>query len=78
VSKLFYAMLTPYLWRQKGWNPVLLDTRMKYDTKCESQTIADDNGKACVNGKKYFFSAQMEKLSPAVLAAAYSGGCQDV
>ncbi|PNY27079.1 Killer toxin subunits alpha/beta [Tolypocladium capitatum] len=55
LTKLFYAMLIPFLWRQKGWNPVLVDT----GTDCNSKEKVDllpnqDDGKVCVSGRRYY------------------------
>lgn len=54
VMKIFYAMLIPYLWRQKGWSPVLVDTDSNCDSTDAVDHLPDENSKVCVDGKRYY------------------------
>ncbi|KND87760.1 Killer toxin subunits alpha/beta [Tolypocladium ophioglossoides CBS 100239] len=53
MSKMFYAMLIPILWRQKGYYPVLVDTLTDCSSTVQINHIPDDTDKVCVDGKRY-------------------------
>ncbi|EQL02078.1 Glycoside hydrolase [Ophiocordyceps sinensis CO18] len=53
ISKLFYAMLIPAIWRMKGWKPVLVDTGTNCDNDETIRFLSKDSPKVCVDGKRY-------------------------
>ncbi|KAK5655929.1 hypothetical protein OQA88_5064 [Cercophora sp. LCS_1] len=53
LSKLFYAMMIPHVWRKKGWRPVLIDGGPGCDGKVGD---IDQASKVCFEGRKYFFA----------------------
>ena len=63
-------MLIPYIWRQRSWHPVLVDTNTDCDSTVKIQYVPDDQCKVCVDGKRYYL---LQPPIGNVISCFYSG-----